>query len=287
MGRDIDTFCKACDACNEVKRFTRHKAPPFTSWTVRRPVHTVHIDFVGPFQPADTGERWMLTMIDRFSRFVVLAPVHDTLHKTAARTFVDHWCRRFGPPKEVITDNGSHFSGATWLDLKDYLWMKHVRVAVYHPQSNGAIERVHSTLKDMLRKYCSANHKYWASIMPQMEFALNTSVSSAHGLTPFMVMMGWEPRHPFEGVRLTEDVLLDPHAYGRWHTAWIQDVWEFVNSHDLATKAKQYKNSLPRHHVAEYVVGQKVWCRHSIQPSTRGGSSDHYPRRIRFQRDGL
>ena len=264
VGHDVDNYCRICEACNGMRRFTKHKARPHTMWSVRRPAHTVHLDFIGPFHPAEGGETFMLTMIDRFSRFAVLVPVHDTMHTTAARAFVDNWCRRFSPPVQIVTDNGTHFSGKMWLDLKDFLWMKHARVAVYHPQSNGAIERIHSTLKAMLTKYCQANHKFWASIVPQMEFALNTSISSAHGMTPFKVMMGWEPRHPFEGVRLTEAVLLDPLAYGRWHSAWIRDVWDFVASHDLDDKYKRYLNSLPAQQVAEFVEGQKVWCRQPI-----------------------
>ena len=130
---------------------TRHRARPYTTgstWTVRRHVHSKRIDFVGPFHPAVTGESCMLTMIDWVLRCTVVAPVQDTAHTTAARTCVDSWGWRFDTPAQIVSDNGSHFSDGTWQDRKDRVWTEHVKVAVYHLRSNGAIERVHSTLKE-------------------------------------------------------------------------------------------------------------------------------------------
>ena len=59
---------------------------------------------------------------------------------------------RMGLPYQVLTDRGAQFTGALAYQLNNLLGIVHLKTAPYHPQSNGVLERVHSTIEAMLAK---------------------------------------------------------------------------------------------------------------------------------------
>ena len=66
----------------------------------------------------------------------------------------------------------------------------------YHPESNGAMERQHRTVEQVLRCFVNANGTDWAEKLPMAEFAMNTSVSASTGFSPFFLLYGRQPVTP-------------------------------------------------------------------------------------------
>ena len=90
MRRDVLRWSKQCSAC-ATSKVARHMIPPV------RPIPTpaerfshVHVDIVGPF-PSDQGKRYLLTMIDRTTRWVEAIPVANTTADTVLQTFLECW----------------------------------------------------------------------------------------------------------------------------------------------------------------------------------------------------
>ena len=67
----------------------------------------------------------------------------------------------FGMPKEIQTDLGSNFTSGIFQQVMHQLQIKHVTSSAYHPQSQGALERYHQTLKTMMKAYCFNNQNEW------------------------------------------------------------------------------------------------------------------------------
>lgn len=81
--------------------------------------------------------------------------------------------------------------------------------SAYHPQSQGALEQAHQTLKTMLKTYSVQFPGDWDVAVPFLLFAVRDSVSECTGFTPFELVFGHEMRGP---LKLFKDQLLQPNS---------------------------------------------------------------------------
>ena len=113
MRRDILRWARQCRACQESK-VARHTRPSVKHVPVpaTRFDH-VHVDLVGPFT-VDRGYKYLLTMVDRTTRWPEAIPIPDTTAETVVQAFLDNWVARFGIPTMVTTDRGAQFTSELW-----------------------------------------------------------------------------------------------------------------------------------------------------------------------------
>ena len=68
--------------------------------------------------------------------------------------------------------------------FEETLNIGHVKTTAFHPQSNGNLERMHSTLKNLIKTTMAENHNDWDANLKYISFAINTSVNQTTGETP-------------------------------------------------------------------------------------------------------
>lgn len=198
MDKQIKTFVKNCSNCQQAK-VTRHtKSPilPISSPSDR--FQCVHIDIVGPLPPASVPDstyflpyKYLLTCIDRSTRWAEAIPLINTTAKSVAIAFLTGWISRFGVPLEVITDRGSQFESELFLHLSSIIGFQHIRTCAYHPQSNGIIERFHRTLKSAIM----ARKENWFTSLPIVMFSFHLTPNSS-GFSPFTAVTGSDMLSP-------------------------------------------------------------------------------------------
>ena len=109
----------------------------------------IHVDIVGPLSPSQ-NYRYLLTVVDRFTRWPEAIPLVDAQTTTCAKALALHWITRFGVPAELTSDRGSQFTSELWATLSQLNGTRLHRTTAYHPQSNGIVERFHRHLKSAL-----------------------------------------------------------------------------------------------------------------------------------------
>ena len=143
----------------------------------------MHVDRVGPLPASSDSFSYILTMIDRITRWMEAVPLKEMTASMCAAAFMSSWVARFGVPATLTSDRGTQFSSATWQQLCACLGIQHIMTTSYHPQANGMVESVHRQLNDDLRaREAGAD---WPEHLPWVLLGLRaapeetTSVSSA------------------------------------------------------------------------------------------------------------
>ena len=97
---------------------------------------------------------------------------------------------KVGLPRTIQTDKGTNFTSKLFKRVVEQLGITHIQSSAYHPQSQGALERFHSTLKNMLMAHCAEQKKDWDSGLPFVLFAARSAVQESLGFSPFELVYG-------------------------------------------------------------------------------------------------
>ena len=211
INSDVRKWAKSCRVCQQSKVQRHTKAPPATFILPDARFNQVHIDLVGPLPPSH-GFTYMLTCIDRFTRWPEVIPITDITAETVARAFIQGWISRFGTPSTVTTDRGRQFESSLWNNLMQLLGCKRIRTTSYHPVANGLIERFHRQLKTALKTHPQPAN--WTDSLPIVLLGIRTQLKDDLKCTTAELVYGTTLRLPGEFFdNSNADPLPDPTSY--------------------------------------------------------------------------
>ena len=194
MRKDCKEWARSCIACQRSK-VTRHVSAPVQHFDVpgARFEH-VHIDLVGPL-PESAGFRYVLTCVDRFTRWPEAIPIVDITAPTVASAFVSGWISRFGTPLRVTSDQGRQFESSLFKSLNHLTGTTLFRTTAYHPSANGMVERFHRQLKAAIKCH---EDEHWAETLPWVMLGIRSAWKDDIKATPSELVYGTTLRLPGE-----------------------------------------------------------------------------------------
>ena len=147
------------------------------------------MDFMGPF-PRSYNNLYILLAVDYVSEWVESIPTRTNDAKVVAQFLRSHIFSRFGTPRALITDNGTHFCNKM-IDkvLKKYGVRHHTSLA-YHPQSNGHAEVSNREIKSILEKAVNSFRKDWSKKIEDALWVYRTAFKTPLGMSPFRIVYG-------------------------------------------------------------------------------------------------
>ena len=200
MFEQIENQVSQCEHC-KLKNAKQNKNEGLYHPIMKaNPFEQICLDIVGPLPVTSRDNRYLLTIMDRFTRYTEVIPLQYITAEAVADAYIDNWLCRYGPPKEVLSDNGTQFTSQVFNLVQKLSNVKHKFASPYHPQCNGLIERFHRFLKQRLAIKAHTNKldyfdgDDWDYYIAPITFAFNSTPHPVNKKSPFELLYGTRTR---------------------------------------------------------------------------------------------
>ena len=181
----VNDYVRSCTTCQQMKAL-RHARfgllhslqVPFAAWV------STSVDFITHL-PESAGYTQIMVVVDRFMKMAHFIGLEEkATAQDVADVFLKEVWKHHGLPTEIISDMNAKFAGEFWQSLCKNLGIKRKMSTVYHPQTDGQMERVNQVLGGYLCIFINYDQNDWYHLLPLAEFAYNNSATRVHGMTP-------------------------------------------------------------------------------------------------------
>uniref|UniRef100_A0A9J8D001 Gypsy retrotransposon integrase-like protein 1 n=1 Tax=Cyprinus carpio carpio TaxID=630221 RepID=A0A9J8D001_CYPCA len=207
---EVKRFCQACPTCQATSPRTPPPSPLIPLPIIEVPFERIGMDIVGPLPKSARGHEHILVIVDYATRYPEAVPLRKATAKSIAQELF-LLASRVGLPSEILTDQGTPFMSRLMADLCRLLRVKQLRTTVYHPQTDGLVERFSQTLKQMLRRVAAEEKRDWDLMIPYVLFGIREVPQASTGFTPFELLFGRQPRGLLEVAREAWEQQPAPH----------------------------------------------------------------------------
>ena len=144
------------------------------------------------------GHKHIIVAMDYFTKWAEAIPTFKADGETAAFFVFNQIMARFGIPKVIVTDHGSHFQNSMMTELTTMVGFRQEHSYLVYPQENGQFEAFNKTLKTILKRTINATHFGWHIMLYPALWAYRNNVKTTRGFSPFQIV------HRVEAVTLVE-----------------------------------------------------------------------------------
>ena len=191
MRMDCKKFIYQCASCQKMSalKYPIH-IHPFTK-AYYSPMNRVAIDTIGPLPEDGLGNKYIITIIDSFTRLVELIPSKDTGAISAANALIQ-WICRYGIPSQIVCDNGTQYANELIETLCTMFHIEQSLIQAYSHEENAIVERANKEVGRHLTAIVQ-DHKVigqWSPMVPLVQRIMNSQVHQSIGVSPLQLMHG-------------------------------------------------------------------------------------------------
>ena len=239
---DVQTYIKSCTVCIARKSPCPRKIP-MGHVEVGHRWDRVAMDLLDMSVTTARGNRYVLVIVDCFTRWTEAFPLPDKTAQSVADAFFNNVVCRFGMPIVIHSDQGREFENKILHELCLIGGSHKTRTSPYHPESDGMVERFNRTLLMMLAMVAGKNRDDWDVLLPAVMMAYRSSVHESTGYSPYRLMFGEECTLPMDIGLPTDpsqpqEELTSPYAI--WVRDALEEAYEQVRLHSEFNRALGY-----------------------------------------------
>ena len=195
---DVKKFIQKCQVCVRFKPSKDAPAPLQRYPDVDHPFQRVHMDLMGPLNCSTSGFKYILTVIDALTRYLIAVPLRSKEAREVAQAFVKNVVCRHGTPVQLVTDQGGEFVNDVLRGVSESLQVRHLTTTPYHPSANGLVERVNGTVGQILRTLVADNPSFWEEMLDFAVMAYNSGYNRSVKESPYYLLYHRDPSLPYE-----------------------------------------------------------------------------------------
>ena len=257
--RSVTRFLESCDLCKILKGklpkpLTLKKAP-----LPAKPFDTVAFDLLGPLTRSVDGERYILSIIDVFSRFCILRAISSK----DTRVIIHHLnevFNTFGFPKTLISDNALEFTSSALMQFSTIYSVKKVTVLPYAPFANGIVERNNKKISTLLTLYVNSTQgSEWKEYLSTAQNVINNTLNQTLGETPSYILFNYDTCPNITRELLTHTYNYDcPEHLVKLRERRATQVRDLVSNHLNSTRELQHNQANKKRKDREIKIGSRV-----------------------------
>ncbi|GJS18490.1 reverse transcriptase domain-containing protein [Tanacetum coccineum] len=194
--KDAHNLVKNCDACQRQGKISQRDEMPQNAIQVCEIFDIWGIDFMGPF-PSSRGNKYILVAVDYLSKWVE-AKALPTNDARVVCKFLKGLFARFGTPRAIISDRGTHFCNDQFAKVMAKYGVTHRLSTAYHPQTSGQVEVSNRGIKRILERTIGENRASWSDKLDDALWAFRTAYKTPIGCTPYRLVYGKACHLPIE-----------------------------------------------------------------------------------------
>ena len=258
---DVQTYVKTCEGCQQAKRYIHQKQALLKPLPVGQVFSRLHIDILGPLPKSSEGFRYILMIVDSFSKWTEALPLRTMESREIAWKLYEEIICRFGCPDSILTDRGQNFMSNLLKELCKILQITKLSTSSYHAACNAQVERMNSVVLQKLRIYGNSKQTDWAQLLPSIMLSYRTTPAiDSTNYSPYFILFGRDCRLPLDTALIPSTNL---NQTTEQHLNRILEnqkvVKEIVSENLLRAQAKYKAQHDKRAENPKYEVRSNVW----------------------------
>ncbi|GKD91077.1 reverse transcriptase domain-containing protein [Tanacetum coccineum] len=194
--KDARDYVMKCDTCQRLGNISSISKMPQNNIQVCEVFDIRGLDYMGPFLTS-RGNKCILVVIDYVSKWVEAQALLMNDARVVIK-FLRGLFSRFGVPKALISDRGTHFCNFQLEKALRKYGVTHKLSTIYHPQTNGQTKVTNKAKRRILERSVRYNPKDWSEKLNDALWAFRTAYKTPTGCTPFRLVYGKACHLPVE-----------------------------------------------------------------------------------------